>query len=129
MRKNENISRSELPAGASPHTSPARTFQYDMIGKDMCASGRMIRANLFAPGTQTPQGDEASTKKNRAPVNFTSRNKADNGSRVVSVPAMGHRFGDVASLSVRGRMADDRASVSDIRLWEPVMLEITLFLT
>src|SRR5688572_3631219 len=84
-----------------------------------CACGRMTGPNTPAGGTSTPQGEVASTRKNRVPVSFTVRKTSESGSldEVFEPP------GPIDMSDSEGccRTTDGGASDSDARSWERAM--------
>src|SRR5215813_8176970 len=76
--------------GTLAHPAPLRMMWYDTT---CCALGRIIEENASGCGTSTPHGNDASVRKNRAPVSFTMRRTSDNG----SAPCTWHDAGGSAA--------------------------------
>src|SRR5918994_222535 len=103
------------------HPEPCVTTWYEMT---CLARGRMIGANSIAFGTSMPQGEEASTTKNRAPLSFTTRKTSDSGSLAARSPGAAGSVADEPSSC--GCRTDGAASNSDARPWSLRMHEPTM---
>ena len=84
----------------------------------------MTDENAFERGTSTPQGKDASTRKNNAPVSLTVRRTSDSGSRLLTA----HAADDAEASAGRSarHIVDDAASDKDDWSWAWTMPEHTL---
>src|SRR5688572_27929258 len=106
----------DVTPGMPAHPDPVSTMWYEMT---CCARGRMTGEKTFAGGTSTPQGEDASTRKNSAPVSLTVCRTCDNG----SMPVPGSMLGSSAAARERRRacrhnVLDDSACGTDVWSWD-----------
>jgi hypothetical protein len=81
-REDQDVAGLQTYRGAAEQPAPARAACHDVVGDDVLGSGRIAGASAPPSGTSIVQGEEASTRKNNAPVSRTFRSTSDKGSRV-----------------------------------------------